>query len=255
MIYDEEDYKQLIAESLYDNNIINKDIYLKCSKPKYIQSLPGDLRTNDSELLSNRLDAIQKEEDKLDKEYAKKYNEYEKFKEDRKVLSDEILDYSESILDSVDTLKKAIYEKGEDYLASEAYDHPEVDELNSLGNELYNLLVNDSKIFNKFDKEIRNKVSGENDVNVDFNSIEDRIDEIESLWNDVKKYYHMNLSKSINNLKDTFNEGIMSDFPDWERHNTKVQSLEGDLETIRKKQHDFRDEYDKTMMRLTQIES
>lgn len=56
-----EDIKNIIADSLYYNNLIGKELYLKCSKPKYIQSLPGDLRTTDANVLSDRLDAIEDE--------------------------------------------------------------------------------------------------------------------------------------------------------------------------------------------------
>ena len=54
----ENEIKQDIAEALYDKGIIDGDLFEKCGKPKYIQSLPGDLRTSNIEVLENRLDEI-----------------------------------------------------------------------------------------------------------------------------------------------------------------------------------------------------
>ena len=57
----ESDYKSIIAEVLFNSDVISKEIYLKCSKPKYIQNLPGDLRSHDPDLLYERLNAIDDE--------------------------------------------------------------------------------------------------------------------------------------------------------------------------------------------------
>ena len=54
-----EDISTAINTVLYNHDLISKDIYLKCSKPKYISDLPGDLRSNDPNELSLRLDAIE----------------------------------------------------------------------------------------------------------------------------------------------------------------------------------------------------
>ena len=51
------DYKDLVLESLYKNEIIDDELYEKC-QPKYISSLPGDLRSTDVDELQSRLDAI-----------------------------------------------------------------------------------------------------------------------------------------------------------------------------------------------------
>lgn len=57
----ESDYKNIIAEVLFNTDLISKEIYLKCSTPKYIQDLPGDLRSHDPDLLYERLNAIDDE--------------------------------------------------------------------------------------------------------------------------------------------------------------------------------------------------
>ena len=60
-MFTEEDYKQIILDSLYNSDIIDKDLYLKCGKPKYISGLPGDLRTTNEDELYDRLTAIEDE--------------------------------------------------------------------------------------------------------------------------------------------------------------------------------------------------
>ena len=60
-MFTEDDYKQIILDSLYNNDVIDKDLYLKCGKPKYISGLPGDLRTTDENELYDRLTAIEDE--------------------------------------------------------------------------------------------------------------------------------------------------------------------------------------------------
>lgn len=57
----EEDILEAINTVLYNNDYITKEVYLKCGKPKYISSLPGDLRSNDPQELKVRLDAIEDE--------------------------------------------------------------------------------------------------------------------------------------------------------------------------------------------------
>lgn len=55
----DEDILTAINTVLYNNDYITKEVYLKCSKPKYITELPFDLRTNDPDLLNERLIAIE----------------------------------------------------------------------------------------------------------------------------------------------------------------------------------------------------
>lgn len=76
-----EDILQAINTVLYNHDLIDKEFYLKCGKPKYITSLPGDLRTNDPELLSQRLDAIETEilnREKILSDAESRINKYEK---------------------------------------------------------------------------------------------------------------------------------------------------------------------------------
>lgn len=56
-----DDYKNRIAEVLFNHDLISKEVYLKCSKPEYIQDLPYDLRSNDPDELYDRLMAIDDE--------------------------------------------------------------------------------------------------------------------------------------------------------------------------------------------------
>lgn len=56
-----EDIKEIVMSTLYTRGIISKEYYLKCASPKYIQGLPGDLRTNDTDVLYERLEAIDDE--------------------------------------------------------------------------------------------------------------------------------------------------------------------------------------------------
>lgn len=56
-----EDYRKIIADSLFDKGIISERLYEKCSRPKYITALPGDLRSTDATLLSERMDVIEEE--------------------------------------------------------------------------------------------------------------------------------------------------------------------------------------------------
>lgn len=56
----ERDIKEIINNSLYNNGLISQEIYEKCGKPKYIQSLPHNLRTNDVYKLNERLSEIEK---------------------------------------------------------------------------------------------------------------------------------------------------------------------------------------------------
>ena len=56
-----EDYRKMIADSLFENEIIDERLYEKCKKPSYITALPGDLRTNDVDVLRDRMDKIEEE--------------------------------------------------------------------------------------------------------------------------------------------------------------------------------------------------
>ena len=60
-LLNENDIKDLINDSLLEHDLINQEIYLKCGKPKVVQTLPYDLRTNDKVKLQERVDAIDKE--------------------------------------------------------------------------------------------------------------------------------------------------------------------------------------------------
>ena len=71
MIYNKGEYKQIIADSLLEQGIINNTIYEKCSKP-HVTGLPHDLRTNDSEKLQKRKNKIIQEWNKTHDEIMNK---------------------------------------------------------------------------------------------------------------------------------------------------------------------------------------
>ena len=72
----DEQIRTLINDSLYEKDLINEELHEKCGKPKHIQALPHDLRTNDPEKLQSRKDAIIKEWKKTNEEIgAKNYPE------------------------------------------------------------------------------------------------------------------------------------------------------------------------------------
>ena len=87
MTLNEDNLKTLIANALYDNEIINTELYEKCSK-QHITTLPYDLRTNDLVKLKEReteiknriteetenIKTLEKEEDNLRKQ-RKEYND------------------------------------------------------------------------------------------------------------------------------------------------------------------------------------
>lgn len=64
----ENEIKEIIINSLYDKNIITKELYEKCGKPKVVQGLPGDLRTNDTDKLEVRLNAIHDKMSEIEKD-------------------------------------------------------------------------------------------------------------------------------------------------------------------------------------------
>ena len=70
-LLNQDDIKNLIADSLYDKDLINDELYEKCGKP-HISSLPHDLRTNDPKKLQARKEAIIKEWNKIDREIGDK---------------------------------------------------------------------------------------------------------------------------------------------------------------------------------------
>lgn len=55
------EYSDLIADVLYENDLIDKELYLKCGNPKYISDLPGNLNTTDGDVLFERLGVIDDE--------------------------------------------------------------------------------------------------------------------------------------------------------------------------------------------------
>ena len=82
-----EEYKQLILDVLYETELIDEEIYKKCSKP-HIQDLPYDNRTNDTNKLEIRKTTIQdkiKETENSIKENIKTYKDT--YKENNKIIN------------------------------------------------------------------------------------------------------------------------------------------------------------------------
>lgn len=75
MIYNEDDYRQIIIDSLYEEGLVDEELYLKCGKPKHIQALPGDLRTHDIKKLQKRKKQIIREMNKGSKRIANKWHQ------------------------------------------------------------------------------------------------------------------------------------------------------------------------------------
>lgn len=90
MLLDENIIKILIADKLYNNGLIDEEMYGKCSKP-HISSLPGDLRSTDLDKLNSRVDAIN--------ENLKKY------KDNNKKLKDDLKSINSDLKKENDTVK------------------------------------------------------------------------------------------------------------------------------------------------------
>lgn len=90
MLLDENIIKILIADKLYNNGLIDEEMYGKCSKP-HISSLPGDLRSTDLDKLNSRVDAIN--------ENLKKY------KDNNKKLNDDLKSINSDLKKENDTVK------------------------------------------------------------------------------------------------------------------------------------------------------
>lgn len=82
-LLNEEDIRDLVIDSLLENDLIGQELYVKCGKPKHIQSLPGDLRTTDLNKLNRRKEAIKLRIDELNLQIAQKTL-------DRKINTNEI---------------------------------------------------------------------------------------------------------------------------------------------------------------------
>lgn len=89
-----DEYKEIILKGLLENEIIDVDLYEKCSKP-HITSLPYDLRTNDLDKLNERLNVINDKLEELDKSKTSQNNNYFKLSDD---LGDDYEDVLEDIL-------------------------------------------------------------------------------------------------------------------------------------------------------------
>lgn len=113
-----DEIKQLIADSLYNEELINEELYEKCSKP-HIQSLPYDNRVTDEDKLDERKEEInkrveeeeqkikdiQKENDALEKDM---YSLAKKIDDSHEKLSEYLNDMNTSLITNYEILDDLI---------------------------------------------------------------------------------------------------------------------------------------------------
>ena len=93
-------YGDLVLESLFENDVIDEELYNKCKKPDYIQDLPHDLRTNELDELKERKEQILLKINETNKEVSEFVDIFKGMKEDIPDVKDEIdmnlADYEEA---------------------------------------------------------------------------------------------------------------------------------------------------------------
>ena len=255
---------------MLDLNIIRKSIdesVEKCGKPKYIQSLPGDLRTTDQNVLNERLNAIQKLEDETQKEYDKKYSEYEKTKDTEKKEADEIKRMTNDIVEVVDAVYEEITENlgwGRDELSYETTEYYDEDEgemvevddidLEQSYQQFYDNLMELHDEAHKFQQGIYDRLNGEEEYRTWFTRMENLIDwTTYPLTEDIGGYLDDWVTNDMQIIQRTFINKLntVEQWGKWENAHDDVAQLESELEDIRKKQGVLRGEYDATLGKLT----
>ena len=109
-----EEYRRLIVDSLYEQGLISERLYEKCKKPSYIANLPGDLRSNDTDLLRERLDRIDEELTKRENILQKAETRINRKLKDNEKLSKRI----EKNMDTMDTAMDKIADESDKIVKS-----------------------------------------------------------------------------------------------------------------------------------------
>ena len=240
----------------------------KCSKPKYIQDLPVDLRSNDQTLLGERLDALQKMEDEAREEYDEKYEEYEKAKEDEKKSKDKILQVGQDMEEVINAVWEEVTENlgyDRDSLAYESFRYEDEEtgeiyedidyDLGGWWHNFYDSLTSARDEFPEFNQALQDKlITGDENAPTYRIRMENLIDEmVSSLDNSEVGGY---LDKWVTNDLKLIQRGIIQTIPTeadkMERATERVGQLESELEDIRKKQNTLRGESDRTMQKLNE---
>ena len=255
MFFDEDNVRYNIAKSLFDKGIIDGDLFEKCSKPKYIQSLPADLRTNDEDKLNERLDALQKLEDDTNKEYEEKYSEYEDAKKELKTKSDKIRNNVLNILETIENLNSRVYDYNyfdEEPYTYEGEENPDYDpELIEAQHDFYNA-VNDQFVFENWARNVEDRLNGNEGINIDDYLIESELTQLVSSWETVREYYDEDLSDEVEGAYGIYYDEIIMDASKLDDLNKRVNDIENDLLKIRDKQNTIRGEYDRTFIKITE---
>lgn len=252
----------------YDNILrAIKDELEKCSKPKYIQDLPYDLRTRDSGKLNERLEAIQKLEDETQEEYDKKYEEYEKAKEDEKTSRDKILKVGEDmehVINGVweevtgnmgfdrNSLDSEMFEY-EDDETGEIYEEPDED-LIGWYHSFYDSLESARTEFPEFNQALQDRlISGDENAPTYRVRMENLIDDmVNGLDNGPGAYFDRSIENDLKLIQRGIIQTIPTEADKWEKATEKVGQLESELLEIRDKQNTLRGEYDDTIGKLSE---
>lgn len=212
----ENDYRFLIANALFDKNLINGHLYIKCSKPKYIQALPGDGRTNDPKLLQERKDAILQKWNKIrDKIESKNYpdefwdiafeedimNDFPDYFDKGAIwyIGDKVVDYYNGLLETDGVLLDNAYDSYKERINDISNQMKVIDdEQKSLNSDLKEIDNDNNRLardFNKFQKDF---LSYDDEYNSKLNDpalLNERksvIEQIKDRWNSygMQNPYH-----------------------------------------------------------------
>lgn len=134
MLLDEDYIKILIADKLYDEDLIDDEVYEKCSKP-HISSLPGDLRSNDKNKLNQRKNSAKK---KLEDNKKKK----EELDNEMKKISIKMEDNRKWTKDSFDNLGKQLKKMQDNFWDGDREDNEDTWQNWGIGSEYNRINVN-----------------------------------------------------------------------------------------------------------------
>ena len=170
-----------------EQGLISEKLYEKCSKP-HIQSLPGDLRTTDSNKLNERLDKINKEINNLEKDIKKNNQELQKQK--KKINNAQ---------KGIDSVFKDIEKKLKEDIPRPSLSNPIADTAREFRKEIDKL----KKDYKKAIKNINNSIKKDENFSDDLiNKLTGDIDDLykESLYFEKYVRYHDLLEPLSDNI-------------------------------------------------------
>ena len=229
---DKEVLRNLIIKSV-EENVVEKE---KCSKPKIIQDLPHDLRTNDKDELNERLSEARKLYNYTESEFKRLNKEYTKLNQEHQKLERRIDEGYVGFKEILDSIFKETDKKGRDYFSDPSstnlmvLDKNRIKEANKNWKKLYD--VTHQKKTSELMDNIEKLLDGEDIPLNKFNSIHRISDTLyenaDKPWGDVE---YVDININIHDVK-KHSRNIINNIPDYKKVSKELESVESEVASV-----------------------